>query len=354
MAKFIFKKQNLIDNIGNLKKAFEDKQINFDIFYSVKTNFSSPVLETINELCNFEIVSAYEWELVKKFKPKELVLNGPSKSEDLIKDIIESGVTNLYFNIDNDTDIEIIQNLPSKYLDKVKIGLRVYLDKNDVWNRFGFNIDSEKTIEIIKSLKNNLRGFHFHFSTNNFNINNYALILNKIEKLTKEYNLNIEYIDMGGGLPGADESLMNKMMYSDLPSSISEFTNKFGKNFRIISEVGRNLVQNVFDLESNIVSTKLVESDIVDVVIDTNIMHFPCFWEKKFGIEYFPINKERQVNTINIFGNSCMQVDKILENQLITFKPKVGDKIVLTNVGAYSLSQASNFISKIPDIEERE
>jgi diaminopimelate decarboxylase len=83
-------------------------------------------------------------------------------------------------------------------------------------------------------------------------------------------------------------------------------------------------------------------------------MHFPCFWEKKFGIEYFPVNKEKQVNTINIFGNSCMQVDKILENQLVTFKPQVGDKIVLTKVGAYSLSQASNFISKIPDIEERE
>jgi len=353
MAKFIFKKQNLVNNIGNLKNAFRDKQINFDIFYSVKTNSSNPVLETIDKSCNFEIVSAYEWELIKKFKPKELILNGPSKSENLVKNIIDSEVDTLHFNIDNDTDLEIIKKLSPKYLDKIKIGLRIYLDKNDVWNRFGFNIDSKKTIEIIKSIKNNLRGFHFHFSTNNFNINNYSLILNKIEKLTKEYNLNIEYIDIGGGLPGADESLMNKRMYSDLPSLISEFTNNFGKDTRIISEVGRNLVQNVFDIESSIVSTKLIDAEVTDVVIDTNIMHFPCFWEKKFGIEYFPINKKKQVNTINIFGNSCMQVDKILENQLVTFKPQVGDKIVLTKVGAYSLSQASNFISKIPDIEER-
>lgn len=352
MAKFLYKKQQLIKNFDKLNQSFLFQKINFNIFYSVKTNSSDSVLKSINKLCYFEIVSEDEWKLIKKFKPKELVLNGPSKSIKLVKDIINSGVKNLYFNIDNDTDVEIINKLNKSYLKYIKIGLRVYLNKNNIWNRFGFDIDSEITKNIVRSLGSKLAGFHFHFSTNNFDVNNYSEIFKKIEIIIKTYGIKLHYIDIGGGLPGANESFMFNKMYEELPKVINKFSKVNDNKIQVISEVGRNLVQNVFDLETNVVSIKKNDTNIIDVVIDTNIMHFPCFWEKKYGIEYFSQNKEKNPNLVNIFGNSCMQIDKISENQLIMCSPKVGDKVLITNVGAYSLSQASNFISKIPKIEE--
>ena len=333
-----------------LTDAFSEQNVNFEIFYSVKTNFSKPVLDTVNKHCHFEVVSAYEWTLIKEYRPKELVLNGPSKTKTLVRDILDSSVEKLFFNIDNDTDILIIENLEKKYLKKIVIGLRVYLNRPGIWNRFGYDINSKRADEVIIKFGKKLQGFHFHFSTNNFSINNYSAMFDEINKKIAEHKLKLQYVDIGGGLPGADEMLYQKTMYKELPELVKKFS---PKNVLIISEVGRNLVENAFDLETEIVSTKELDNGTIDIVIDANIMHFPCFWEKKYSIEYVAYNgAQKRPTTVNIFGNSCMQIDKIAESYLITNVPVVGDRILLSKVGAYSLSQASNFISKIPDITE--
>ena len=103
MANYIFLKDTLEENIFNLKKAFSDKNITFGIFYSVKTNSSDEVLNVINKHCKFEIVSDYEWELIEKYSPTEIVLNGPSKNLTILEKIYKSDVQKIYFNIDNDT-----------------------------------------------------------------------------------------------------------------------------------------------------------------------------------------------------------------------------------------------------------
>jgi len=349
MAYFIFNKRKLQQNINKLKNAFEG--INFEIYYSVKTNFCENVLEIIDSNCEFEIVSSDEWEIIKKFKHTKVVLNGPSKSLDLISNMLSDGVEYIYFNIDNDTDLDILNNLNKNKGKSIKVGIRVYLNKDGIWNRFGFDIDSERLIDIITTNKDVLRGFHFHFSTNNFDLKNYELILGKINNLIKKHSLNIEYIDIGGGLPGANEELFYTQMYQKLPNLIRSVIDK---DVLIISEVGRNLVQDVFDLETVIVSTKKISSNSYDVVIDSNIMHIPCYWEKKFGIDYIPQHegKIKKPFEINIFGNSCMQIDKLANTYLIDHEPLVEDTIRLTKVGAYSLSQASNFITRIPLIKK--
>ena len=111
MASYIFYKQKLRDNAKKLSNAFSKEYLNFKIFYSVKTNFSEPVLETISEKYNFEIVSSNEWKKVKNYLPKEIVLNGPSKNGGLVRDIFLSKVERLYFNVDNDTDLDLLEQV---------------------------------------------------------------------------------------------------------------------------------------------------------------------------------------------------------------------------------------------------
>ena len=348
MASYIFYSQKLKNNAEKLSAAFHNKRLNFKIFYSTKTNISLPVLEIINEQYNFEIVSSNEWEKIKIFNPKEVVLNGPSKSYSLIKDIFENNVERLYFNVDNDTDLDLLEELGCSYANKLKVGIRVYLNKTGVWNRFGFDVDSDRFKEIISKNKKVINGFHFHFSTNNFDINNYCVILDKLNILIQQFSLNLEYVDIGGGLPGASETIYHDAVYEKLPKLIKSKTRN---DILIISEVGRNLVEDVFDLKASIVSLKKISLNTFDIAIDTNITHFPCFWEKKFGIEYLPINiLDKTPIFINIFGNSCMQIDKIADNFLIPQIPKIGDQILLIKLGAYSLSQATNFITPVPEI----
>lgn len=350
MVHYLVNKTTIKTNISKLKKAFVDKGVDFELFYSVKTNYSKPVLEAIKESdSQFEILSSFEWDKVRIFKPKALVLNGPAKQLEFVNEILRR-VNLLYFNIDNDTDFEILSKINQKLLAKMKIGLRVYLNESGVWNRFGYDITSKNLSELVRKINSikKLSGFHFHFSTNNFKISNYQKLLFRIKDFCDSTKLRLEFLDIGGGLPAVNEFVYEFEMYQKLPSFISETF----PAVKIISEAGRNIVANAVDLETEVISLKEIDKNKFQVNVDINILHFPCYYEKKYWVEYIPIQKaKKQLTEIEIFGNSCMQIDKISDLMMIKQNPRVGDKIIIHNIGAYSYSQAANFISKVPKVK---
>lgn len=333
-----------------MRNAFKKKGLDFQLFYSVKTNYSKAVLESVKEMAaGYEIVSSFEWDLVKNFKPKILVLNGPGKSKKLIKKILKGG-SDLYLNIDNDTDIDTLKNLNESELEKIKIGIRVYFPGKDIWNRFGYNIFDKNFKERLKLINSfcDLGGIHFHLSTNNFDLTNYNLLFRKIKKIFRKKESDLKFLNIGGGLPAANNFIFRKKVYEKLPHLVKKLFPKA----KIISEAGRNIVSDAINIEANIISLKKIDDNHFDVTIDANIMHFQCFFEKNFWVEYISKRKEPQKPTeINVFGNSCMQIDEIAKNVPINQIPSVGDQIIIHNIGAYSFSQAANFISKIPKIK---
>ena len=232
-----------------------------------------PVLETIKQTdSEFEIVSSYEWELIRKIKPRELVLNGPGKSVETIKEILNS-VEILYFNIDNDTDIDILQILKREgLLSKIKVGLRLYFDKPGIWNRFGYSISDEKLSEKLNLLITTLKldGLHFHFSTNNFNLSNYEFLLKNIKSTFNKIKHKITFINIGGGLPAANGFIFKEDIYKKLPLLIKNIFPKV----KIISEAGRNIVSDAIDIEANIISIRKNADNYFYLIIDTNIIHF--------------------------------------------------------------------------------
>ncbi|MEK7163752.1 MAG: hypothetical protein AAB768_01255 [Patescibacteria group bacterium] len=351
MAKFIVDKNKIKENVAKLKGAFKNKDLSFQLFYSVKTNYSKPVLETIKESdSEYEILSDFEWQLVKDLKPKEIVLNGPAKNVQLVNEILEN-VEVLYFNIDNDTDFKIVNDIKFDWRKKLKIGLRVYLNAEGVWNRFGYDISSQDLSGKIQKLDQPLVGIHFHFSTNNFKISNYELLLKKIKEFVDKAKIKLEYLDIGGGLPAANEFIYKQEIYEKLPSLISSIF----PGLKIISEAGRNIVADAMDLEAEVISQKRIGYNKFQVNIDTNIMHILCAYEKKFWLEY-KSNKKSKKESIEseIYGNSCMQIDKFADSVLIAQEPVVGDKVIIHNIGAYSYSQAANFITPVPEVKTNE
>jgi len=61
MACYTVYKNKIKDNIQKLKQSFMAKNLDFELFYSVKTNFSKPVLSAVNGSgCRFEILSDFE------------------------------------------------------------------------------------------------------------------------------------------------------------------------------------------------------------------------------------------------------------------------------------------------------
>jgi len=354
MAYYSVNKTKIKSNVDRLKRAFINKGLDFQLFYSVKTNSCNSVLTAVRESgSEFEILSEFEWEKVKGFNPKTLVLNGPGKQTELVKNILKE-VDTLYFNIDNDTDFETLANINPKLLDRLRVGLRVYLSADSVWNRFGYDVSDKNLWKIVKKIDliKKLSGFHFHFSTNNFKISNYQLLLSEIKESLDKSGTKIEFLDIGGGLPAANEFVYDSEIYRKLPSLISELFPKL----KIISEAGRNIVADTVNLEAKVISLKKTGENKFQVNIDTNIMHFQCFFEKKFWVEYKTKRgkNNKQPTEIEICGNSCMQIDKISDSIMIEQNPEVGDEVIIHNIGAYSHSQAANFITKVPEVKTYE
>ena len=291
-------------------------------------------------------MSDFEWNKIKNFNPRAIVINGPAKSLNLLNEVLGTEtVENVYFNIDNDTDFEIIKNVSNS---KLRVGLRVYLNAEGIWNRFGYDVSSRNLVDKINVLKEKLTGMHFHFSTNNFKLANYESILTKIKNLLEQTQIKLEYLDIGGGLPAANEFLYSQEIYKKLPNLIANYF----PNVKIISEAGRNIVADAMSLESAIISKKKVAENRYQINIDTNIMHVPCFYEKKFWLEYITLQNAKNKDVeIEVCGNSCMQIDKFADSILIGQTPSVGDKIIIHNIGAYSHSQASKFLTPVPEVE---
>lgn len=350
MAQFIFDKRQLFANIDTLQAAFATTGRKLSIFYSVKTNNSPLVLRAVSERCYFEIISSAEWQLISRYQPTRVVLNGPAKSAGLVRRILSAGVEELYFNIDNDTDLAMWQRLPDTIRARLRLGLRIYLDKPGVWNRFGYALGSVRTAELIRQLASDLRGLHFHFSTNNFRLDNYAAMLQGVASLCTQHKLRLDFLDIGGGLPGASDELHQSVMYKKLPELIAKYA---PAGTEILSEVGRNLVENTCTLNARVVSIKRQSDEYYEIAVDTNIMHAPCIWEKKCSFSYLPKSKRRpRACQATFFGNSCMQIDVLAERLPLDVEPKVGDILVVRNAGAYSLSQAAPFIARVPRLVE--
>ena len=254
MAYYSVNKTKIKSNVDRLKRAFINKGLDFQLFYSVKTNSCNSVLTAVRESgSEFEILSEFEWEKVKGFNPKTLVLNGPGKQTELVKNILKE-VDTLYFNIDNDTDFETLANINPKLLDRLRVGLRVYLSADSVWNRFGYDVSDKNLWEIIKkvALIKKLSGIHFHFSTNNFKTSNYQLLLSKIKEFLDKSGTKIEFLDIGGRLPAANEFVYYSEIYQKLPSLVLELF----PELKIISEAGRNIVADAVNLEAKVISIK--------------------------------------------------------------------------------------------------
>jgi diaminopimelate decarboxylase len=346
MAHFEFHPGAITASAKRLISSFDSAFDKFNIFYSVKTNWHPLVVREIQAVGGyFEVTSLMEWRKVAGLNPLRAIVNGPAKSISFVSEVVSSGVHDLILNLDNDTDLERVPLFVS-LSPRVRLGLRVFLDREDVWTRFGYNADAVLSNPATRDVLSVLRGFHFHFSTRNYSIDNYRAIARAIVASAKESAASIEFIDIGGGVPCSEDVTDEDL--NTLARTLREF---FGPQIEIISETGRFLAESAMSLVAEIVSVKQLGVQRYDVAIDTNVCHLPCYWQKAYAIEFLPtVRQPAQLVSLGVFGNSCMQLDCFAKDFIVTQAPRPGDLLKFSRMGAYSLSQAAPFITDVPEV----
>lgn len=353
-----------------LVKSLSESWGNYLIGYSFKTNSLPWLVSYVKRRGAYaEVVSEDEYSLAKYmgFQDDEIIYNGPYKGLKSFEDVLLAGGI---VNLDSMQEIDWLTDLAGAHPDKIfEVGIRANfnLEKmcpgettmGEVSGRFGFCYETGKfaeALKILRSLSNvSVTGLHLHSSSKSRSVNIFRSIAQMACQLKTEFNLNLNYVDLGGGYCGGMEG---RPEYPDyFPVVAEELRKCFSPNqTRLIVEPGISLISkcttfvtSVFDTR-DIKGTRYVMTDGSRFNIDPTMIKSSHL----FHIDYTTnCSAPRPVIIQQIIsGFTCMEVDRLFtyagQPELIP-----GDRIIYENVGGYTMSLNPLFIQYFPAVYVR-
>ncbi len=346
---FLFSKKKIIDKFHQFKACFPGSII----YYAMKANSEPEVLQILEEAgASFEVASKYELEFLKKIKVNaEKIIYGTSvKPASHIREFHEYGVNRFAF--DSFSELEkIAANAPGSY-----VYVRMVVNDTGSVFRFSekFGTEKENIIPLLrraKQLKLHPYGISFHVGSQASNVLawEHALVFVKsiVEQLKKE-NINIDIINIGGGYPcNSYASSGQSFSLEDIAMHTNKQYKKFPEHIKLILEPGRAIVAECAVLVVSVIG-RIERSGSTWLFLDAGA-HNALFEAMAYqGSTRYKIESMRGSNgfgeaMFSLAGPTGDSSDIIAKEVLLPMDIDVGDKLVIHDVGAYSLSTSSQF-----------
>lgn len=355
---YVIHEDELNDNFKKLREALEKHWGNYIIGYSYKTNALPWIIKHFNSLgCYAETVSEDEYNLAKYIgvAKNQIIYNGPIKTK---KSFLEALENECIVNIDSQREIEWLDEIE---LEKRKIGVRINFDVEKMCpgqsqcpedgGRFGFCYENGELSKVIKKLiekKTKISGIHLHMSSKSRGLDIYRAIAEVACSVKKEYGLNLDYIDVGGGFFGGLPTKPKFDEYIALMESI--LTNCFDKEkTKLIVEPGMAVIGAPITYVTSVIDVKDTEFNRF-VVTDGTRTSIDPLMSKESYFHSFDIEGHRKIHSKQIIcGYTCMEHDRLfVEENGPTLE--VGDYIKYNKVGAYTMCLTPLFIKYFPDV----
>ncbi|NER16877.1 type III PLP-dependent enzyme domain-containing protein [Spongiivirga citrea] len=372
---YALNEKNYLDNIKDLRVAFEKLYPKIIIGYSFKTNYIPRLCQIAKENDVYaEVVSDMELELALKlgYSFDQIIFNGPYKRlEDLERTILNGSIVNL----DSELEVQYLEEIRKAHPQKkIAVGLRINMslvgdDGKSVIQeglkigRFGFDCYGEefaKVIDRLRSMNITIYALHGHTSSSDRSLRNFETIATTLCQVRDTFQLNdIQYFNVGGGFFGPmPKGFLNRETpsFDDYASTIVTTLKRnswFNKNSpHIILEPGVSVVSNSLSYIAKVLDVKkikdkrfaLIEGGVYNVKPTMHSYNLP------HSIVHKPETQSSELNEIyDIVGTTCMEKDVVLKDVSIK-NLKSNDFIKIDNIGAYTVVKTPNFINFIPAI----
>lgn len=356
-AYYLLDSSQFENNYLELKNEFMKIYPEFNIAYSYKTNYIPKLCKIINKLGGYaEVVSDMEMEIALRIgvTPEKIIWNGPYKNFKKMEELLVMGGT---INIDSEYEIDMIKQISKLHPEKIlNIGIRCNFDINDgVTSRFGLDIEDKKFKNIIKVLKDIstvcLKGIQCHFATRA--LENWKPRALKMLNLFDELNMDLEHIDLGGGLFGKMDSSLKAQFdvkipnYNDYAKEIAIFfADKFKdkeKRPLLLIEPGSALVGDCMNFISKVINIKNIRGKNIATLLGSIYNINPTLNKKNPPIKVLKSkNHLDYYENIDFGGFTCIESDYLYKNYI--GEVAVGDIVVFKNIGSYSIVLKPPFI----------
>lgn len=352
-AFYILDSDQFRENFIELKSAFSLIYPNFNIAYSYKTNYTPKLCRIVDQMGGYaEVVSEMEMELALRVgvEYKNIIWNGPIKNPFAVeKYLLNGGV----LNIDSLEEVKILKEIAGRHPKAIlRLGIRCNYDVGDgVISRFGFDVDSEdfkEALAFVTSTDNaKLISFQCHFAKRQLAY--WPARAKGMVELIDRLGIIPERIDLGGALFGKmDDSLKAQFSsvipdYTDYAKAASTvFFERFGaKGPELIIEPGSALVGDCMRFVGAVKTIKNVRGKHIASVLGS---------QKNISmagvnppLEIISVgNPQTEFDAIDLVGFTCIEGD-VLYRDYKGFLA-VGDSVVISNCGSYSLVMKPPFI----------
>ena len=367
---FVFSERKIRDNQRRMYRIFKTRYPKVQFAWSYKTNYLSSICSVFHQEGSWaEVVSEYEYNRAEKLGiPGEFIIfNGPDKNREALEKAIKNKSK---IHIDHFDELYEIIELTESLDIVADVAIRINMDVGiyPLWDRFGFNYENGEALQAVKRIINcehlNLIGLHTHIGTYMMTTEPYHIAVTKMVELANyiksQYNIVLDYIDMGGGLPSQNTLKGQYLNAEQLLPSYEEYADAITKalfNYNVdvsemptlILETGRALIDDAGFLLSSVIGNKRLSSGKRAVIIDAGVnLLFTSFW---FKHKIVPAQQSNGTFTENsaIYGPLCMNIDCLSEDIVLPALNK-GDQVVIQYVGAYSVTQWMQFITVRPKV----
>ena len=332
-----------LDNVRKKIDTWSHHMTKVKPHFAVK---SFPEPKVCNEFTYFDCASAGEIKIIQDLNKStsNIIYANTCKRPIDIKYALNNNIS--LFTLDSVEELDKLQNISENFRFLIRLSVDDSTSKVKFSNKFGVSeLDEYKKIIEKINPNNHLAGFSFHVGSGQSDEFAYLKAVDKVEfymnylKFNNKnlYN-NLNIIDIGGGFnKKTNLELVNK--------SLLDKFNKY-PNFNWISEPGRYFSETSATLFCPIILKKYKNERTI-LVIPNSVYHS---FSSKF-YDGFKINclKNNNINKSDIefeegviVGDSCDGIDIIYEG-LIPKDIKIGDVLILEDMGAYTYSSSSNF-----------
>lgn len=319
-------------------------------FYAVKCNPNPHIMRTIAHLGGgFDCASKAEIsEVLALGVPKEkIIFANPCKQVSHCKFAEDLGLKMVTF--DNEAELEKIK----KYWPTAEVIMRIITDDSKSVCQFStkFGAPSPQWMKLIQKAKDldlNLVGISFHVGSGCGDVNAYITALTnarQIFDMANEVGFNMRVLDIGGGFPGTEDSLLT---FPQIANAIREPINElFEPEVMVIAEPGRYFACASHTLVCNVFAKRQMPSDEPEYLYYINdgvYQSFNCIFFDHADVQ---IKTPPRINTdekflCSIYGPTCDALDCIAKKVYMP-KLEIGDYLYFPNFGAYTVAAASAF-----------
>lgn len=365
---YVYSASQMLYRLGLFNSSFSGHS--HTVCYSVKANSSLAVLALLGlQGAGFDIVSGGELERVRRACPKALskvVFSGVGKQTWEIDAALKAKI--LLFNVESAAEIDLLASRTATLGVRARFALRVnpdvfaethpYISTGLREHKFG--IDIAKARDLYRSAAMNASldpaGVSVHIGSQIRSVEPFAAALGRVADLMAELKADgydIRYVDVGGGL-GIDYGGEGSF---DPSTKVERYAEALGPTLSMLDahlllEPGRFIVAQAGGLLTRVLHVKQNGTKTF-VVTDAgmNDLIRPSLYQAHH--EIWPVLNpplKGKLQTVDVVGPVCESGDFFARDRRLPYV-QAGDLVLILDAGAYGMSLASNYNTRVRPAE---